>query len=111
MPLGRAMDADGGAGGAGEVTIAGDVVGVRVGLHDVGDREPLLPGDPQIVVDTVAPGIDDHRASRLGAADEVGQAAGLLVEQLLEDQCFSARSLSVLASLMTLSAMKLGTSS
>src|SRR6184192_4839436 len=61
------------------------------------------------------------RSPGLGAADQVGQAARLLVQQLLEDhpasilvrpaQCFSAFSFSALTSFTTLSARNAGTSS
>ena len=69
----------------GQVAIAGDVVGVRVGLEDVRDLEALLAREPQVLVDPVAPGIHHDRLAGLATADEVAEAAGLLVDQLLED--------------------------
>src|SRR5438477_333919 len=69
----------------GEIAIARDVVGVRVGLDDVADRETLLRGQAQVLVDPVAAGIDDEGAPGLAAADQVGEAPRLFVQDLLED--------------------------
>src|SRR5213083_403482 len=118
---GRAVDVDGGLRDGGEVAVARDVIGVGVGLDHVGDGESLLAGDAEVVVDAVSSRVDHHGAPRLGAADQVGQAAGLFVQELLKDhaasilvrpaQCFSAFSFSALTSFTTLSAMNDGTSS
>ena len=118
---GRAVHVDGGLGGGGEVAVARDVIGVRVRLDHVGDGQALLAGDAEIVVHAVPSRVDHDGAPGLGAADQVGQAARLLVQQLLEDhatsilvcpaQCFSAFSFSALTSFTTLSARNAGTSS
>ena len=86
----RAMHVNGGLRGGAEVAVARDVIGVGVRLDHVGDREPLLARDTEIVVDAIPSGIDDDGAPRLGAADQVGQAAGLLVQELLEDHRFDS---------------------
>ena len=81
----RAMQDDRRLGGGDEVTVAGDMVGVRVRLEHVGDAKTLLAGDPEVVRHAVAAGIDDDRLPRLAASDEVREAPRLLVHELLED--------------------------
>src|SRR5207245_9804156 len=115
----RSEDRSGRGGGVGAV--ARDVVGVGVRLDDVRDLQALAPRQSQIFVDAVAARIDDDSLAGLAAADQVREAPGLLVQDLLEDhpgpysmprpQCFSAFSFSVLASLVTFSARNAGTSS
>src|SRR3989442_888483 len=69
----------------GEVAVARDVVGVGVRLDDVRDLQALAPRQSQIFVDTVAARIDDDGLAGLAAADQVREAPGLLVQDLLED--------------------------
>jgi len=82
---GRRVGEDRRARRGGEVTVARDVIGVRVRLDDVRDREAAAPGQSQIFVDAVAPGIDDDGPPGLAAADQVREAPGLFVDDLLED--------------------------
>src|SRR5207249_949740 len=67
---GRRVGEDRRARRGGEVTVARDVIGVRVRLDDVRDREAAAPGQSQIFVDAVAPGIDDDGPPGLAAADQ-----------------------------------------
>ena len=83
--LSRGMDVDARPGLGGEGLVARDVVGVQVGLHDMGDREALLSAQSQVLVDPVPSGIDDHGLARASTADQVRETAGLLVEHLLKD--------------------------
>src|SRR5207247_6059237 len=69
----------------GEVAVARDVVGVGVRLDDVRDLQALAPRQSQIFVDAVAARIDDDGLAGLAAADQVREAPGLLVQDLLED--------------------------
>src|SRR4030095_8615520 len=68
----------------GQGAIAGDVIGMRVRLEDVADREALLRGEAEVLGNTVAAGVDDERSPGLATADEVREAAGFFVEDLLE---------------------------
>src|SRR5262249_42955822 len=100
----------------GQIAVTRDVVGVRVRLEDVADREALLGGQAEGLGDAVAARIDDEGLAGLPAADQVRQAAGLFVEYLLEDHwalfyprppaalVLLAFSRSAFASLMTFSA-------
>ena len=83
--LGRGMDVDARPGLGGEGLVARDVVGVQVGLDDVGDCEALLSAQSQVLVDPVPPGIDHHGLAGATTADQVRETAGLLVEHLLKD--------------------------
>ena len=69
----------------GEGLVARHVIGVDMGLDDPGDREALSAGQGQIVIDALAPRIHHHRLPSLAAADQVGEASRLFVEDLLED--------------------------
>ena len=78
------------AGGAGQATVAGDVVGVVVGLQHVLDPHPVQAGEVQVGVDV--PLWVDHRGDAGGGVpDQVGGAAEVLVDDLAEEH---SRSLS-----------------
>src|SRR2546425_13125642 len=79
------MEADGRRGGCPPVTVAGDGMGVGVGLDDPGDLEPFLARQPEVVVPPVTPGVHHDRLARLAAADQVRQTTRFLVLQLVED--------------------------
>ncbi len=69
----------------GERLVARDVVRVDVGLDDVGEGHTLLAGQGDVVVDAVTGGIDQSGLPALPAADQVGEATLLFVDDLLED--------------------------
>src|SRR5947207_13358492 len=79
------MHHDRGLRGGDEIAVAGDVVGMRVGLEHVGDAEALLARDPEIFRNAIPARIDDDGLSRLAAPDEVREAPRLLVDELLKD--------------------------
>ena len=89
----RAVQHDRRAGDGGEVAITRDVIGMRVRLEDPHDAQALLASQAHVLVDAIAPGIDDDGLPGLAAADQVGQASRLFVEELVEDH---SRSPSVL---------------
>ena len=82
--VGVAVDVDGRAGGGDEAAVAGDVVGVVVGLQDVLDADAEVAGEPQVLVD-VELGVDDGGDAGVLVADEVGGAAEVVVGELAED--------------------------
>ena len=64
---------------------AGDVVGLHVRLEHCDDRDALRLGQCDVVVDQIDVRID-HREPGLGlAAEEVGGAGRLVVQQLAEE--------------------------
>ena len=67
-----------------EPPVAGDVVGVVVGLEDVLDRDAQVAGEAQVLAD-VQPRVDDRRDARVLVADQVRRAAEILVGDLPED--------------------------
>ena len=69
----------------GEDPAAGDVIRVRVRLEDVGDPKALLPRDAEVFRHAIAPRVHDDGLAGLGTADEVREAPGLLVDELLKD--------------------------
>src|ERR1035441_8963026 len=75
---GADAEVDGGAGPLGQFLVAGDEVGVQVGLDDVGDTQAQPRGGVEIHLD-VALGIDHggdtFRTNQIGS---VGQAASSL---------------------------------
>ena len=78
------MDVDDRAGGGREPAVAGDVVGVGVGLEHVLDRHAEVAREAQVLVD-VEPRIDDRGDPRVVVADQVGGAAEIVVGDLSED--------------------------
>ena len=70
-------DADGGAGGRGQLQVAGEEVGVEVRVDDQLDGHALLPGHGEHLVD-VPSGVDRDGPAGAPVADQVrglGQAA------------------------------------
>ena len=80
---GQLVDVDGGAGRPRQAAVAGDVVGVVVGLEDVLDPHPVQPRQPPVGVD-VPLRVDHRRVARVAVGDEVGRAAEVLVDDLTE---------------------------
>ena len=64
---------------------SGDVVGLHVGLDDGGDLRPLALRERDVLVDQVDVGIDDGELADGLAAEQVGGARGVVVEQLTEE--------------------------
>ena len=62
----------------------GDVVGLEVRLEHRDDRHALTLGLLKIRVDKIDVGIDDGEAPLRLAAEQVGGAGGVVVEQLAE---------------------------
>ena len=62
----------------------GDVVGLDVGLDDGHDLRPLSLGAGDVLIDEIRMGIDDRELPLALAAEEVGGAGGLVVEELSE---------------------------
>ena len=79
-----AVDVDDRAGRGREAAVAGDVVGVGVGLEHVLDRHAEVAREAQVLVD-VEPRIDDRGDPRVVVADQVGGAAEIVVGDLSED--------------------------
>ena len=68
----------------GQPAVAGDVVGVVVGLEHVLDPHPVQAAQPQVGLDV--PLRVDHRGdARAGVADQVGGAAEVLVDDLAKE--------------------------
>jgi hypothetical protein len=82
---GSGMDVDSGARLLGQGLVAGDVIGVEMGLHDTRDREPLSTPERDVLVDAVPGGIDHRGLPTLSAPDQVREAARFLVDELLKD--------------------------
>ena len=59
------------AGGGGELEVAGEEVGVEVGLDDPFDPQPVGGGILEVLVD-VALRVDDHRSAGRLVTDEIG---------------------------------------
>jgi hypothetical protein len=78
------VDVDRGAGRPHQAPVAGDVVGVGVGLQHVADPHPVQPRQPQVGLD-VPLRVDDHRHPRFAVGDQVGGAAEVLVDYLAEE--------------------------
>ena len=66
-----------------EPAVAGDVVGVRVGLEHRREPHAVVRGRGQVLLDRERR-VDDDRLAGLLVADEVGGAAEVLVDELLE---------------------------
>jgi hypothetical protein len=75
---------DSGAGAGGQFAIAGDVIGVEVGVKDVRDPQPIGLGDLEIAVH-IALRVHHGTHARLAATDQIGNAAQALKEELPED--------------------------
>jgi hypothetical protein len=64
---------------------AGDVVGVKMGVHGLDELEIELPYELEIAVNLFQHRIDDQTLSAGPAGEQVGVGAGCLVEELAED--------------------------
>ena len=81
LGVGELVDVDRRAGRARQPAVAGDVVGVVVGLEHVLDPHAVQPGEVQVGLDV--PLRVDHRGdARADVADQVGGAAEVLVDHL-----------------------------
>ena len=76
----RVMDVYRRAGGGDEAPVAGDVVGMVVGLQDVLDAHAEVAREPQVLVD-VELGVDDRGDAGVRVADEVAGAAEVVVDR------------------------------
>src|SRR5712692_7627881 len=83
--LRRGMNVHPGSDLCGQALVARDMVGVDMGVHNVGQLQSLAPGPRRVVVDPVPCGVDHESLPRLAAADQVGDAAGIFIEDLLKD--------------------------
>ncbi len=84
--------------GGRQAAMAGDVIGVVVGLKYVLDRYPGIASQREVLVD-LEPRIDDRGVTRLLVADEIGGASKIVVGDLAEDHAAtSAPSTSALSS-------------
>ena len=80
----RGGDVDGRARRLRQPALAGDVVCVVVRLQHVRDREAVLLGEPEVVLD-VPLRVDHDRLAPV--RDDVGSAAEVLVQHLAEEHC------------------------
>ena len=80
----QAMHVDRRARRGGQPAMAGDVVGVVVGLEDVLDSHAQVAGQLEVLVDVEAR-VDDGGHTGLVVADEIGRAAEVFVDELAED--------------------------
>ena len=83
LGLGEPVDVDRRSGGPGEAPVAGDVVGVVVGLEHVLDSNPVQAGKVEVWLD-VPLRVDDRRDPLADVADQVRGAAEILVNHLPE---------------------------
>ena len=88
--LGVAVDVDRRAGRGDEAAVAGDVVGVVVGLEDVLDANAEVAREAQVLVD-VELGVDDRGDAGVLVADQVAGAAEVVVGELAEDHQAASR--------------------
>jgi hypothetical protein len=78
------VDVDAGAGGGDQPSVAGDVVGVVVGLEHVLDADAEIAREAQILVDVQAR-VDDRRDARVLVADQLARAAQVVLRDLAKD--------------------------
>ena len=84
LRLGQLVDVDRRPGRAGEAAVAGDVIGVVVGLQHVLDSHSVQARQLQVGVDV--PLWVDHGGDAGGrVADQIGGAAEILVDYLAEE--------------------------
>ena len=79
----RLVQAELGAGRGGQLAVAGDVIGMEVRVDHQPDAVAALLGEVEVRLDVVGR-IDDHRLAGLSRRDEVGGAAEVVVQELLE---------------------------
>ena len=83
LRLGERMDAHRDAVLERQAAVAGDVIGVRVGLEHADDPHACLLGFFEVGLDRVG-GVDDHRLAGRLVADQVGRAAEVVIHKLAE---------------------------
>lgn len=66
-----------------QLLIAADVIGMKMGVDDVGDAHAFVPGDIQIVLN-IALGVHHDHGSGLGTADAVRETSKPRSHNLLE---------------------------
>ena len=66
-----------------QAAVAGDVIGVRMGLEHADDPHACLLGFFEVGLDRVG-GVDDHRLAGRLVADQVGRAAEVVIHKLAE---------------------------
>ena len=86
LGLGQRMDADGQSVLQSEAPVPREVVGMGVRLEHPDDADAPSLRLLEVRLDRVG-GIDDHRLTARLVADQVGRAAEILVDALLEDHC------------------------
>ena len=84
LRLGELVDVDGGAGLPHQPAVAGDVVGVVVGLEDVADPHAVQAGEAAVGLD-VPLRVDDDGDAAFAVGDQVGRAAEVLVDDLAKE--------------------------
>ena len=84
LRLGQLVDVDRRAGLPHQPPVAGDVVGVVVGLQDVADPHPVQARQPPVGLD-VPLRVDDDRDAAFAVGDQVGRAAEVLVDDLAKE--------------------------
>ena len=86
LRLGQRMDADRQPVLEREPPVPGEMVGVRVRLEHPHDAYAQALRLLEIRLDRVRR-VDDHRLAALLIADQIGRAAEILVDALMEDHC------------------------
>ena len=89
LGLGQLVDVDRRPGRPRQPAVAGDVVGVVVGLEHVLDPHPVQARQPPVGLD-VPLRVDDRGDARVAIGDQVGRAAEVLVDDLTEEHLESA---------------------
>ena len=84
LGLGQLVDVDPRPGRPRQAAVAGDVVGVVVGLEHVLDPHPVQACEVEVGLD-VPLGVDDRGDAGSGVADQIGGAAEVLVDDLSEE--------------------------
>jgi len=85
LPIGVAhvAEKEHGARSRSQLTPSAHIVGVNVGLCDVGDAQPLLLGGLEVLAD-VSVRVYDQRLSGLRAADQIGGLRQVVVVEVLQ---------------------------
>jgi hypothetical protein len=91
LGAGELVDVDRPPRGPGQPAVAGDVIGVVVGLEHVLDPDAVQPAQPQVRLDRPL-GVDHGGDARASVTDEVGGAAQVLVQDLAEEHSRQLRS-------------------
>src|SRR5882672_6425785 len=82
--LGGRMNVNAGSRLGRQGLVTREVVGVDMRLDDMGEKEAFAPGPGGVVVHAIPARVHDQRFTRLAAPYEVGDTAGVLVDELLE---------------------------